>query len=88
MGNVKKVFEVTHDGHHIRVENSWFGGEKLYVDGKLQDENIGIAIRATLNGQIKNANGESKKIKVAIGGGANLKISCKIFVDNQLVFPK
>jgi len=32
-----------HDGHHIKVLNSWFTGEKLYVNGQLQDENLGLA---------------------------------------------
>lgn len=30
---MKKVFETIHDGHRIQVENRWFAGEKLYVDG-------------------------------------------------------
>lgn len=85
---MKKTFEVVYDGHQILVENSWFGGEKLYVDGKLQDENIGLALRATLNGELRNKNGETKRIKVAIGGGMNFRVNCKIFVDNELVYPK
>ncbi|MGD6842569.1 hypothetical protein ACQCVH_08590 [Bacillus infantis] len=38
---MKKVFDFKYEGHHIQVVNSWFYGEKLYVDGKLQDENLG-----------------------------------------------
>ena len=44
---MKKVFDVTYEGHHIQVVNTWFNGEKLYIDGKLQDENLGIALRGT-----------------------------------------
>ena len=80
---MKKAFEAIYDGHRIRVENRWFAGEKLYVDGELQDENIGLALRATLYGNLKVNNNESKKIKVTIGG--SLRIHCKIFVDNILV---
>ncbi|MEK3993413.1 hypothetical protein [Psychrobacillus sp. FSL K6-2365] len=43
---MKKTFEVMYNGHHILVENKWFTGEKLYVDGKLQDENLGLGVRA------------------------------------------
>lgn len=80
---MKKVFEAKYDGHTIHVENRWFAGEKLYVDGDLQDENIGLAVRATLTGTLKNDSIESKNIKVAIGG--YFQINCKIFVDNVLV---
>ena len=80
---MKKAFEAIYDGHRIRVENRWFGGERLYVDGELQDENIGLALRATLYGNLKGNNNESQKIKVTIGG--NFNIHCKIFVDHVLV---
>jgi hypothetical protein len=82
---MKKTFEVMYNGHHIQVENSWFTGEKLYVDGKLQDENLGLGIRAILNGVLKS-NDDRKSIKVAIGGF--FKINCRIFVENNLIYPK
>ena len=80
---MKKVFEALYEGHQIRVENRWFAGEKLYVDGGLQDENIGLGLRATLTGKLRIDSNESKNIKVAIGG--YFKIHCKIFVDNVLI---
>ncbi|WP_338012374.1 hypothetical protein [Alkalihalophilus pseudofirmus] len=83
---VTKVFEATYEGRQIRVENSWFNGEKLFVDGELQDQNLGLALRSTLQGQLKTANGEFKMIKVTLGG--TVKIQCKIFVDHRLVYPK
>ena len=39
---MKKTFEIIYKGHHILVENKWFTGEKLFVDGQLQDENLGL----------------------------------------------
>ncbi|KAB7672174.1 hypothetical protein F9279_04480 [Bacillus sp. B1-b2] len=75
-----KKFEVTHEGNHIRVENSWFHGERLYINGKLQDENIGLAFRATLNGKLNN----DKEVKVTLGG--NLSINCRIFVDHTMIY--
>lgn len=83
---MKKVFEVTYKGHHIQVINTWFSGEKLFVDGQLQDENLGIALRASLSGMIKEKDQTIKNIKVSLGGF--LTIGCKIFVDNVLVFSK
>ena len=83
--DMKKTFEVTYNGSHIEVVNSWFGGEKLYVNGQLQDENLGLGLRGILNGELKNTD-DRKKIKVALGG--TFKIKCKIFVDNELIYPK
>ena len=81
---MKKVFDVTYEGHHIQVVNTWFDGEKLYIDGILQDENLGIALRATLRGVLKENDKITKNIKVSLGG--ILKIKCKIFVNNVLAF--
>ncbi|WP_240377038.1 hypothetical protein [Bacillus piscicola] len=79
---MKKVFETTYDGHHIQVENKWLG-EKLYINGELQDENIGLALRATLTGKLNNDSHEARNIKVALGGFS--KIRCKVFIDNVLI---
>lgn len=83
---VKKIFEITYDGHEIQVENTWLNGERLYIDGQLYDENMGLALRATLTGRLESKGGESKNIKVAIGG--IVKIHCKIFVENRLIYPE
>lgn len=80
---MKKVFEATYEGYKIVVENRWFSGEKLYVNGGLQDENIGLALRGNLTGKLRDNSNESKNIKVTIGGFSS--IDCKIFVDNVLI---
>lgn len=82
---MKKTFEVMYDGHHILVENSWFTGERLYVDGQLQDENLGLGLRCKLYGELKSNEGR-KIIKVALGG--TFKINCRIFVENTLIYPE
>jgi hypothetical protein len=51
-----KVWEVEYSDHRIRVENSWFGSEKLIVDDELQDERIDPGSRSRLYGQIKSGN--------------------------------
>lgn len=83
---MKKVFDVIHEGHHIQVVNTWFSGEKLYIDGELQDENLGVVLRATLRGILKKSDQIKKNIKVSLGGFFTIK--CKIFVDNVLIFSK
>lgn len=83
---MKKMFDVTYEGHPIQVVNTWFNGKKLYIDGKLQDENLGVALRATLRGILKKNNQITKNIKVSLGGIFTIK--CKVFVDNVSVFSK
>ncbi|MGM0898580.1 MAG: hypothetical protein ACQEV0_11805 [Bacillota bacterium] len=80
---MKKTFETTREGRHIVVENRWFKGEKLFVDGQLQDENLGLSFSGVLNGKLKSMDG-SKDIKATIGGF--FTIQCKIFIDNELIY--
>jgi len=76
-----KKFEVEHGGNAILVENR-ASGEKLFVNGELQDERVGLSFVARLYGKLPT--GES--IKVSLGGVWT--IQCRIFIDNKLVFPK
>lgn len=80
---MKKIFEFTYEGRHILIENRWFEGEKLFVDGQLQDENLGISFSGELNGKLKTAQGE-KDLKATVGGF--FTIQCKAFVENELVY--
>ena len=81
---MKKHWETTFKGHTIRVENSWFGGERLIVNGELQDERTGFCLRSTLWGRIRAEDDKEKRIKVGIGGW--FFVNCRIFVDDALVF--
>lgn len=73
-----KIWETKYNGNTIRVENAW-SGEKLFVNGQLQDKQMGIATRSRLWGELPT--GEA--IKVSLGG--HLKIHCLIFIDNKLI---
>lgn len=83
---MKKVFHTTYESHDIQVINTWLDGEKLFINGKLQDENLGLAFRATLRGVLIGKDQSPKHIKVSLGG--LFTIHCKIFVDNTLVYSK
>jgi len=76
-----KKWELNHSGNVIVVENR-YSGERLYVNGELQDEQVGFASRARLWGQLHT--GET--IKVSLGG--YFAVHCKIFIDNKLVLSK
>ncbi|WP_373232231.1 hypothetical protein [Cohnella sp.] len=81
-----KVWEIDYKGHTIRVENRWFGGEKLYVDGELQDEQVGFDLRVRLYGRIKTGEGSNEIIKVSIGGWVTA--CCRIFINDALILSK
>lgn len=38
----EKEWIAVHDGHEIRVVNTWFQGARLYVDGQLCSENTDL----------------------------------------------
>ncbi|MGK0468280.1 hypothetical protein [Clostridium sp.] len=73
-----KKWETNYCGHSIVVENT-IGGERLYINDELQDEQVGIVGRSRLWGQLKS--GET--IKVSLGG--IFKVHCRIFVNNELI---
>jgi len=77
-----KVWQVQYKGHDVRVENG-LRGEKLIVDGKIQDVGIGIGLRSRLWGTIKGGDGDGETIKVSLGGWFGIK--CRIFIDDELI---
>ncbi|WP_020616358.1 hypothetical protein [Paenibacillus daejeonensis] len=82
---MKKKWELTHKGLTIRVENSWWLGEKLYVDNELQDENVGLSLRGRLIGNVNLGEGQKEMIKVSLGGWFSIKI--RMFIEDRQVFP-
>ena len=73
-----KKWEINYGGNTILVENR-VSGERLYVNGELQDEQIGFAARSRLWGKLQTG----EEIRVTIGGF--LGIHCRIFINNKLV---
>ena len=70
----------TYENSEIRINNTWFNGEMLFVNGELQDKRYGFA-GSNLTGHLINKNGERKNIKVNLGG--SFKINCIVFVDDK-----
>ena len=62
------TWNIKYKGHEIRVENGWFSGERLIVDGETQDEQKGFAIRSRLWGKIRSGDGVGEIVKVTLGG--------------------
>lgn len=78
------VWKIRYKLHNIRVEKN-LGSQKLYVDGVLQDEQVGVALSSRLFGKLKNEDGETEDIKVSIGINC-LESQCLIFIGEKLVY--
>ena len=78
---MKSIWIANFNGVEIRIENSWLKGESLYVDGKLQDQQMN-AFSAGLTGKISTSDGD-KLLKVNLGGF--FKVNCHLFIDNELI---
>jgi len=77
---MKKEWLATCEGSEIKIVNTWFNGERLYVNGEIQDETFGL-FSSKLTGHIIGLNGERKNIKASLGG--SFSIVCNIFVDDK-----
>lgn len=81
---MKDVWVIKYGDHTIRIVNTWTN-KKLYVDGVLQDEQVGLNLTSRLFGKVKNNDGEYEEIKVSIGS-CFCKVECRIFVGEELIY--
>lgn len=58
--------------------------EKGLTHTFIHHQNLGMAVRATLEGVLKGNDSLTRNIKVTLGG--IFTVNCKVFVDNALVF--
>lgn len=79
---MRSVWKTTYDENEIEIENTWFQGERLYVNGKLQDERQNF-FSADLSGHLINKNNNKENIKVNMSGW--VKINCRLFINDQKV---
>ncbi|CAM3382267.1 hypothetical protein [Empedobacter stercoris] len=83
---MKSIWEAAFENNVIRIENNWFSGEKLVVNGQLQDlkENL---FTSELEGHLFTMTKEKLKIKVRLFSDF-FRINCILFVDNEQVVLK
>lgn len=79
---MKSIWIAVYEDCEIKIENTWFNGARLYVNGKLQDERFGW-YSTDLTGNIFTKNGEKHLIKVNLGG--TLFVGCRLFIDDKKV---
>ncbi|CAN1506852.1 hypothetical protein MCETHM1_00668 [Flavobacteriaceae bacterium] len=78
---MKSTWVTKYEDSEIKVENNWFTGEKLFVNGELQDEQLNFITPSRMTGSLTNRNGEKLDIKANISGF--FTVSCRLFVDNK-----
>lgn len=79
---MKTIWTAIHEGNEIKIENTWFNGERLYVNGNLQDWRYGF-FSSDLTGHLMNQKNEREDIKLNIGGF--FKVSCRLFINDKKV---
>ena len=77
---MKSIWKTNYENNDIKIINSWFNGEKLFVNNVLQDERMGF-FSSNLTGHVRNARNEKEIIKVSLFGW--FKIDCKLFINDQ-----
>ena len=82
-----KEWVARHEGHSIRVTNTWFGGAKLYIDGECRDANTDLfalsAARPRLSARLEPGKPGSGLVEVHFK--ALLTVQARICVDGKQV---
>ena len=78
---MKSEWIAKYENTEIKITNSWFGGEKLFVNGELQDEQLNFVTPSRMTGNLTNSKGEKLNIKANVSGF--FTVSCRAFVDNK-----
>ena len=80
---MKSEWIADYDENVIKVTNSWFSGEKLFVNNELQDEQLSFITPSNMTGSLIDNNGMKLNIKTNISGF--FTVSCRLFIDNKKV---
>ena len=82
---MKSTWTANYGNNTIKVVNTWFGGEKLFVNDELQDEQLNF-FTADLSGHLFNENGNRENIKVNLSGW--FSVGCRLFVNDRKIEAK
>jgi hypothetical protein len=79
---MKTIWKAKYENNDIEIINTWFNGERLLVNGVLQDRQISLA-SANLRGHLFDSNGKRLHIKANLGGFSRVK--CMLFIDDKAI---
>ena len=77
---MKSIWTVRYDNNEVKIENTWFNGCQLFINGNLQDEKFDL-ISADLTGHLINKKEEKENIEVNLSG--IFKIGCQLFIADK-----
>ena len=78
---MKTIWKGNYLGNSIEVHNTWFKGEKLFINKVLQDITYGWFGRSKLECELPNSKARtSLRVKLIAGFS---KVKCYIFVDGK-----
>ena len=80
---MKSEWNTKYEETEIKIINSWFSGEKLYINNQLQDEQLNFITPSNMTGNLINKLGEKLSIKANISGF--FTVSCRLFIDNKKI---
>lgn len=79
---MKSTWTARYENNDIKIINTWFSGEKLFVNDILQDEKTSL-FSSDLSGHVLNSKNEKEYIKVNLFGW--FKIDCKLFINDKKI---
>lgn len=79
---MKSIWTTKYENQDIKIVNTWFHGEQLYVNNELQDKRFGLT-SSTLTGHLLNSKNEKQFIKATIFGW--YKANCILFINDKEV---
>lgn len=80
---MKSEWIAKYEETEIKIVNSWFFGEKLFINNELKDEQLNFITPSNMTGSLINRKGEELNIKTNISGF--FTVSCRLFVDNKKI---
>lgn len=79
---MKSIWTANYENNTIKIINTWFDGEQLYVNNELQDKKFGL-VSSNLTGHIINSKNEKEHIKATIFGW--FKVDCILFISDKKI---
>ena len=80
---MKSEWNTKYEESEIKIINSWFSGEKLYINNQLQDEQLNFITPSNMTGNLINKQGEKLSVKANLSGF--FTVSCRLFIDNKKI---
>ena len=80
---MKSEWNTKYEETEIKIINSWFRGEKLYINNELQDEQLNFITPSNMTGNLINKQGEKLSVKANLSGF--FTVSCRLFIDNKKI---